>query len=90
MKLLQDPYESFMRKHLQHYGYYSDRNALVRRHFVDGRVDGLIDQDTSGSSSDTSEDEHDEKIPLQYKGVALSYFKIIFKIQILYIHQYTT
>ena len=90
MTLSQDPYESFMRKHLQHYGYYSDRNALVRRHFVDGRADGLIDQDTSGSSSDTSEDEHDEKIPLQYKGVIRSCFKVIFEIQFSYINQYTS
>lgn len=69
MIYIKDPYESFMRKHLQHYGYYSDRNALVRRHFVDGHPDGFLNQATSGSSSDTTEEEHDEKIPLQYKGM---------------------
>lgn len=72
-----------MRKHLQHYGYYSDRNALVRHNFNDGPSDCPIAHDTSDSSSDTSEDEHDEKTPLQYKGIISLIFNIYFELSFL-------
>ncbi len=57
MDFLKSPYDSFMRKHLQHYGYFTGRGEVIKKYGFLPSQSQLI-----SSSSDTettcSEEEH--------------------------------
>lgn len=60
-----NPYDSFMRKHLEHYGYYTGRNQGFRHNFSSyaewEKTYGYQLSSGSGSESDDSDLDSDEK-----------------------------
>lgn len=54
--MFKNPYDSFMKKHLEHYGYFTGRNmAIARFGFEPKRGYKNIDSDESECDSDDSE-----------------------------------
>ncbi|CAF3429627.1 unnamed protein product [Rotaria socialis] len=60
--LISSPYDSFMRKHLQHYGYFSGRGEVIKKYGFFPSKSQLIS--SSSDSDSSSSDEENEK----YKG----------------------
>ncbi|CAF3989111.1 unnamed protein product [Rotaria magnacalcarata] len=60
--LISSPYDSFMRKHLQHYGYFTGRSEIVKKY---GFVPSKSQLISSSSDSDLSSGDDE---PTKYKG----------------------
>ncbi|CAF3828529.1 unnamed protein product [Rotaria magnacalcarata] len=60
--LISSPYDSFMRKHLQHYGYFSGRGEVIKKYGFFPSKSQLISS-SSGSDSSSSDEENEK-----YKG----------------------
>ncbi|CAF1121372.1 unnamed protein product [Adineta steineri] len=57
--LLSSPYDSFMRKHLQHYGYFSGRADIIKKYgFLPSKAQ--LASSSSDSESSGSEEEHEK------------------------------
>ncbi|CAF5211729.1 unnamed protein product, partial [Rotaria magnacalcarata] len=52
------PYDSFMRKHLQHYGYFSGRGEVIKKYGFFPSKSQLISS-SSGSDSSSSDEENE-------------------------------
>ncbi|CAF1633061.1 unnamed protein product, partial [Adineta ricciae] len=58
--LLSSPYDSFMRKHLQHYGYFTGRAEIIKKYgFLPSKSELLS---SSGDSESSSSEEEQEKL----------------------------
>ncbi|CAF1558228.1 unnamed protein product [Adineta steineri] len=59
--LLSSPYDSFMRKHLQHYGYFSGRADIIKKYgFLPSKAQ--LASSSSDSESSGSEEEHESML----------------------------
>ena len=51
----QNPYDSFMKKHLQHYGYFTGRNMQIARFGYEPKR-GIKNEESDESDSDSDND----------------------------------
>ncbi|CAF3587047.1 unnamed protein product [Rotaria sordida] len=66
--LISSPYDSFMRKHLQHYGYFTGRSEIVKKYGFVPSKSQLISSSSDSESSSGDEEQAINMIYLEYKG----------------------
>lgn len=69
---LKDPYDSFMKKHLEHYGYFTGRNMTIARFGFEpkhsAKTNDSDESDTSSGDSDGENSVNKVKARIEFKN----------------------